>query len=143
MARQYPYLSGKEKKKNITCETCHQVKDGFILEWQVSWFRGEDEYEKICNDCLVARDKKEKLEREAYEKKMRPIWEAKARKEANFWADMKRRLEEKYTVEYLTEYQWRINGVVDIYPTNRKWHDIKKNKRGEYRDMHGFLAKYL
>lgn len=41
-------------------------------------------------------------------------------------------LKAKYTVQELTEFQWRINNHIDIYPVNGKWHDIKKNERGVF-----------
>jgi len=40
--------------------------------------------------------------------------------------------ENGYTVIKLTDYQFRINGILDLYPTHRRWHDLKTNKRGEY-----------
>lgn len=144
MSRQYPYLSDEKKIKNFICETCGQQKEkGFQLEWQVSWFRGEDEFEKICTDCRVKRDTEKKKADEAYMQKMRPIWAKRAKKEQDFWTGMKQKLEAKYTVRYLTEYQWRINDAIDIYPTNRKYHILKTNVRGNYQDMHGFLASHL
>jgi hypothetical protein len=33
------------------------------------------------------------------------------------------------------EYHYRINGVLDYYPTRNLYHDLKKNVRGEIRDM--------
>ncbi len=40
--------------------------------------------------------------------------------------------EHGYTVERLSPYQWRVNERLDLYPTNRKYHDIIKNERGYY-----------
>lgn len=42
-------------------------------------------------------------------------------------------LRESYDVKQITEYQFRINEVLDIYPSNRKWHLLTKNKRGQFR----------
>ena len=39
-----------------------------------------------------------------------------------------------YDVVCITPYQYRINGRLDLYPTHRKFHDIKMNKRGRYFD---------
>jgi hypothetical protein len=137
MARHYPYLSDKKKKKDIVCDTCKNKGEGFELEWQVSWFRGEDEYEKICKNCLAKRDAEQKI-KDAEDQKR---WRVAAAKQEKFWNDMKRRLEENYEVQYLTDYQWRINGTIDIYPTNRRYHNLKTQERGDYRDMHSFLRK--
>jgi len=38
-----------------------------------------------------------------------------------------------FKVRMLTEYHYRINERLDIYPTGTKWHDIKTGKRGFYR----------
>jgi hypothetical protein len=37
-----------------------------------------------------------------------------------------------YTVQRLTDYQFRINGRLDLFPIHRRWHDIKANRRGSY-----------
>lgn len=58
-----------------------------------------------------------------------------------------RRLNEKYLgcVKALTEYQFRINNRLDIYPRNQKWHDIKNNTRGDYRPnrLEAFVINYI
>ena len=137
--RKYPYLADKKRyKTNKVCDTCKKQAPGYILEWQVSWFRGEDEIEKICDDC----EKIRLLKAGEKEKKQAVIEEKRAEKEAEFWESMKRRLEEKYEVKYLTDYQWRINGEIDLYPVNRRFHILATNKRGDYSDMHEFLAKH-
>lgn len=41
--------------------------------------------------------------------------------------------EEGYLVIELTPYHFRINGELDIYPTNRKYHYLPDNKRGKIR----------
>ena len=37
-----------------------------------------------------------------------------------------------YEVKKFTDYQYRIQGTIDIYPIHRNWHNIKTNKRGNY-----------
>lgn len=39
-------------------------------------------------------------------------------------------LKGKYRIVQLTPYHFRINGVLDIYPTNGRFHNIKTGKRG-------------
>lgn len=36
------------------------------------------------------------------------------------------------TVRKLTDYQYRINEVIDVYPIHRRWHELKCGKRGVY-----------
>lgn len=50
--------------------------------------------------------------------------------------------EHGFTVTELTPYQFRVNGQIDLYPIHRRYHDVKKNKRGNYRDALGFLKNY-
>lgn len=39
-----------------------------------------------------------------------------------------------YAVRTLTEFQFRVNEAVDLFPTNRRYHDLRSNKRGTYRN---------
>lgn len=38
-----------------------------------------------------------------------------------------------YDVKKLTNYQFRINGTLDLYPIHKNFHNIKTNKRGQYK----------
>lgn len=44
-----------------------------------------------------------------------------------------------YAVEKKTEFQYRINGVVDLYPIHNRWHNIKTNKRGGAKNLKQFI----
>lgn len=44
-----------------------------------------------------------------------------------------------YQVKKLTPYQYRINGVLDLYPIHRNYHNIKTNKRGTYKTALGIV----
>lgn len=48
-----------------------------------------------------------------------------------------------FTVEKLTDYQYRINGVLDLYPTNGRFHHITENKRGRYGDALAISKRLL
>lgn len=50
-----------------------------------------------------------------------------------------------YKVEKKTEYQFRINGVLDVYPTNARFHDLATGKRGSFEgnNLATFVRKYL
>ncbi len=41
----------------------------------------------------------------------------------------------EYTVKKLTDYQFRINEVLDLYPIHKNWHNIKTKKRGQYKSV--------
>lgn len=67
--RNYPYLAEKKRLKNTQCNICKKHGTGWLLEWQVSWFRGEDEVQKLCDDhAKIALDEHRKNE-EAREKR--------------------------------------------------------------------------
>ena len=40
-----------------------------------------------------------------------------------------------FKVERLTPFQFRINDQLDIYPTNKRWHDVIRKERGDYWQM--------
>lgn len=40
--------------------------------------------------------------------------------------------DEGYIVERLTQYQYRINDRLDLFPTNRKYHDVLTGERGDW-----------
>ncbi len=48
-----------------------------------------------------------------------------------------------YRIEPLTEYQYRIDGVIDIYPVNKRWHDLRSGERGSYNEMIHFIQSRL
>jgi hypothetical protein len=37
-----------------------------------------------------------------------------------------------HSVVRLTEYHFRIDGALDLYPTRRRFHDLRTGKRGTY-----------
>jgi hypothetical protein len=39
-----------------------------------------------------------------------------------------------HSVVWLTDYQCRVDGRFDFYPTNRRYHDIVTGKRGTYKN---------
>lgn len=38
----------------------------------------------------------------------------------------------EFDVTRITDYQFRIDGRIDLFPVNGKWHDILRNVRGHY-----------
>jgi len=54
-------------------------------------------------------------------------------------------IEAGYTIIKKTEYHFRVNGRLDIYPKNARWHDIAKQKRGSFhgKNLATFVRKYF
>lgn len=46
-----------------------------------------------------------------------------------------------YSVERMTDYQFRINDRLDIYPIHNRYHDIKSGERGGFKTLKGLLMK--
>lgn len=136
-----------EKANNITCKICGATGQGYYLWYYPTFMNGDAEVEsefcmvhkkegnKALNALkapLIAAAKEEEKKQIAYEIKEREKLES----ELNV-------LREKFEVKEFTSYHYRVNGVLDIFPTNRYYHDIKKNKRGDYRNMVEFVTKFL
>jgi hypothetical protein len=49
---------------------------------------------------------------------------------------------EGFVVTKLTEYCFRINGRLDLYPVHNRWHDIQTNQRGGARDLVVFVREW-
>jgi hypothetical protein len=49
----------------------------------------------------------------------------------------------EYEVRKLTDYQYRINGILDLYPIHQNWHNIKTNKRGNYKAVIEIVKKQI
>ena len=52
-----------------------------------------------------------------------------------------RLISEGYKVEWKTDYQCRINDILDLYPIHHRFHNIKTNKRGGYKHVHLIVEK--
>lgn len=40
-----------------------------------------------------------------------------------------------YKIEKITDFQYRIDGKIDIYPTNKKYHNLISHSRGGYKNL--------
>lgn len=49
--------------------------------------------------------------------------------------------EKGYKVHRFTDYQYRINDAVDLYPTHNLFHDLKTGVRNNYQDAEQFILK--
>lgn len=62
----------------------------------------------------------------------------------DFYTNLMARLYSKgYQIRRFTPYHFRINDRLDIFPVNRRWHDIKENRRGGYDDVFKFVSKFF
>jgi len=48
-----------------------------------------------------------------------------------------------YEVKKLTEYQYRVNDLYDLYPIHNRWHHLKTNKRGGSASLAQFITKNI
>jgi hypothetical protein len=50
---------------------------------------------------------------------------------------------EGFRVRKMTDYQFRINGRLDLYPIHRRYHDTRTNRRGNYQSALGVAVRIL
>lgn len=81
-------------------------------------------------------------EQREWQRKMKPQWDArtKQRLDKDLYELVKLGFQWQ---EKNSWYQIRINDRLDIYPQSQSYHDIKKNKRGMYKNLVGFVNMYL
>lgn len=48
-----------------------------------------------------------------------------------------------FRIERKSEYHFRVNGALDLWPTHNRYHDLKRNKRGGYRSASDFVRKFF
>lgn len=48
-----------------------------------------------------------------------------------------------YDVKKLTNYQYRVNGIYDLYPIHNRWHNLKTNKRGGAKNLSEFIKQQI
>jgi hypothetical protein len=50
-----------------------------------------------------------------------------------------------FEIKTITPHQFRINECLDIYPANKRYHDVIKNKRGDIRGVRfeDFVKNYF
>ena len=46
-----------------------------------------------------------------------------------------------FSVERMTDYQFRINNHIYLYPIHNRYHDIKTNKRGGYGNIKTLMQR--
>jgi vancomycin permeability regulator SanA len=48
-----------------------------------------------------------------------------------------------YTVRKLTDYQFRVNNALDLYPTHKRFHVLMTGRRGSYQTAASVAQKFL
>lgn len=69
---------------------------------------------------------------ELYAEHKKDVRENKQEQLARRTAQLLELRDEGFDIKALTQFQYRVNGRLDIYPVWGKWHDIKHNKRGKF-----------
>jgi len=46
---------------------------------------------------------------------------------------------EGYEVEWKSEYHFRVNGRMDLWPIHNRWHDLRTQERGGAPDLADFI----
>lgn len=49
---------------------------------------------------------------------------------------------DNFDVRPLTEFQFRVDGRLDLYPTHRRYHDITSGHRGTYHNAYAVAVRY-
>lgn len=143
MTRIYPNIDGEKEATSGTCMKCgvalskNNVGKAFNVE--VSYFNGEDEEERYCKQHAHERRTEIRAIHDRYHERRL----AAQSRDDQFMDSLCRRLSEKYDVKQLTIWQWRINGVLDVYPKNKRYHDIKRNRRGDYQDIFRLCERFF
>jgi hypothetical protein len=51
--------------------------------------------------------------------------------------------EQGFIIEKKTDFHFRINNVLDVWPTHNRWHDLANNKRGGTKDLAKFIEEFF
>lgn len=144
MPRTYPNIGSEKVCTSGNCSKCKAKitpqNPGSRLDVQVSYFRGEDEVDNYCKACTEV--VKAWCRKYAHEESER-VHKVQMKKAERRQSDVEKLKVLYPDVKEFTEYQLRVNGVLDIYPTNRLWHDIKGKRRGRYNDVVQFCQNFF
>jgi hypothetical protein len=99
--------------------------DGINYDQQIEKMYHPENFEKVADD----EDDESELWRQ-HKADMKEMREKRRESFADIFEFLKA---QGFEVKYLTPYQVRINNVVDIYPSNKRFHHLKNGKRGDLR----------
>lgn len=75
-----------------------------------------------------------------HDKEMRQMRE---RRRLNFEDVWDQLIKRGHQIKQMSPYQFRVDDVLDVYPSNKRWHDIKNNRRGDLRVSWHNIANYI
>jgi hypothetical protein len=135
-----------EKGEGI-CQICG--KNGVLSQlWYYPTFMNGDaelEMQACSNDHAKEKSQAYQKLKESIgpsDKEREAQW--KANDDANILEQIERLEQAGYKVEKKnSHYQVRINGKLDLYPRNRRYHDLASNRRGDYKNMFDFIVKFF
>ena len=47
-----------------------------------------------------------------------------------------------FKIEQKSEYHFRINDILDVWPTHNRWHYLKENSRGGFGHIRGLIERF-
>ncbi len=48
-----------------------------------------------------------------------------------------------YKVQPFSDIHFRINDRLDVWPSTKKWYDLKTQRKGVYEELESFVKKFL
>lgn len=80
---------------------------------------------------------------EMWREHRRDLQERRATRRATRTDDIMALRDRGFTVRALTPYHFRINNVLDLYPTCNRFHNLLTQKRGSYQTVEKIVASQL
>ncbi len=141
-----------ERANKVKCKVCGFEGAGFYLWYYPTFMNGDAEVEaEFCNahkkagNQLLNELRKPLIEAARKRRVEEEKWQA--NEDSDIQANLDLLKTEGFDIKNLNNgYHYRINGILDIFPVGRNYHDIKKNKRGGYRRnriLADFIRTYL
>ncbi len=108
----------------MKCDHCKKEEATLKRHDQkTDWMRGNDEVWHLCKECYSKKDK------------LFPDWEKPARGPAYYPENRVKKIlalqQKGRIVKKVSDYQFRIDGILDLFPVNMRFHNIKTNERGD------------
>jgi len=71
-------------------------------------------------------------------------WEDRQTRRSHGWYELDRLSKKGFNVRNMNRaMQFRINDILDIYPTNRRWHNLETGERGGYETVYKFVINFF
>lgn len=144
MGRSYPYIQDTKKLKTGECHQCGKKEGIYLVEQRYGWFQDDTDAVEVCkkhlNDIRERHKKRDehesifasKLSARQLERQIETI------------ESIERNLSVRWNVKVFTPYHLRVEGVLDIYPTNRRYHYLPTGKRGTYtQNVYDLVRRFI